>query len=57
MTVPDPTDAASVEVAARIARAPLPTAKTLRKRQAIPTQLFKAAQFSARIMKVVLSGH
>jgi hypothetical protein len=50
-------DAASQETATRIARAPLPTARTLRKRQAIPTQLYKAGQFSLRILKVVRSGH
>jgi len=60
-TTPEPAkvagDAASQETATRIARAPLPTARTLRKRQAIPTQLFKAGQFSLRILKVVRSGH
>ncbi|HNA99003.1 MAG TPA: hypothetical protein PKX56_04070 [Marmoricola sp.] len=69
MTTPEPTnpepsesseagvDAASQETATRIARAPLPTARTLRKRQAIPTQLYKAGQFSLRILKVARSGH
>lgn len=57
MTAPDSVDAASAETAARIARAPLPTPATLRKRQAIPTQLYKAAQFSLRILKVVRAGH
>lgn len=52
-----PTDAPSIEVRDRISRATLPTQGTLRRRQSIPNQIFKAAKFSYGIIRVLASGH
>lgn len=37
--------------------APLPTARTLRRRRSIPMQLFRFVSFSLRIMRMVRAGH
>jgi hypothetical protein len=45
------------EEVADLSSAPLPTAKTLRRRQSIPLQLTRFAVFNARMMRMVVKGH
>lgn len=40
-----------------VSRAPLPTPKTLRRRQNVPLQFLRFVAFDARIMRMVLKGH
>lgn len=39
-----------------LSAAPLPTAKTLRKRRSLPAQLLRFVAFNLRIMRIVLRG-
>lgn len=50
-------DKASVDVAERISKAPLPTKNTLRNRQFVPLQALKAAKFGVRILLVARADH
>lgn len=50
-------DKASIDVAERIAKAPLPTKNTLRRRQFLPLQAFNAAKFGVRILLVARADH
>jgi hypothetical protein len=43
--------------AADLSRAPLPTAKTLRRRRNLPYQAIRFALFNLRIVRMVLKGH
>lgn len=40
-----------------LSSAPLPTARTLRRRKSLPTQLVRFVAFSTRIMRMVAGGH
>lgn len=42
---------------ADLSKAPLPTPKTLKRRQSLPLQLTRFAVFNSRIMRMVLKGH
>lgn len=42
---------------ADLSSAPLPTQKTLRRRQSIPLQLTRFAVFNVRMMRMVVKGH
>jgi hypothetical protein len=42
---------------ADLSSAPLPTERTLRRRQSIPLQLTRFAVFNARMLRMVLKGH
>ncbi len=52
-TQPDP----EVQPFADLSRAPLPTAKTLKRRQSIPVQMLRFISFDTRIMRMVIKGH
>lgn len=41
----------------RIAAAPLPTARTLRRRRSIPVQLWRFGQINLRMMRMVRRAH
>lgn len=49
--------APSGSTVADLSRAPMPTAKTLRRRQSIPLQLSRFVVFNVRIMRMVRKGH
>lgn len=40
-----------------LSSAPLPTARTLRRRQSLPAQFVRFVSFSTRIMRMVAGGH
>lgn len=40
-----------------LSSAPLPTARTLRRRQSLPAQFARFVSFSTRIMRMVAGGH
>lgn len=42
---------------ARMASAPLPTARTLRRRSSLPLQLWRFALLNLKILRMVLKGH
>lgn len=42
---------------ARMAIAPLPTARTLRRRSSLPLQLWRFALLNLKILRMVLKGH
>lgn len=42
---------------ADLSRSPMPTAKTLRRRQSLILQFFRFVAFDLRIMRMVLKGH
>ncbi len=42
---------------ADLSKAPLPTARTLRRRQSLSVQLGRFAVFNTRIMRMVVKGH
>ena len=48
--------AAEPQPLADLSKAPLPTAKTLRRRRSLPYQLTRFVSFNARIMRMVLRG-
>lgn len=39
-----------------LSAAPLPTARTLRKRRSVPAQLLRFGSFNIRIMRIVMGG-
>lgn len=41
----------------RIAAAPLPTARTLRRRRSIPRQLWRFGQINVRMLRMVRKAH
>jgi hypothetical protein len=41
----------------RMAAAPLPTARTLRRRSSLPLQLWRFALINLKILRMVLKGH
>jgi len=42
---------------ADLSGAPMPTAKTLRRRQSLPFQTYRFAVFNARILRMLTKGH
>jgi hypothetical protein len=46
-----------VDVDTNIAQAPLPTEKTVRKRTALPTQLYRFGAINLRMIGIILKGH
>lgn len=42
---------------ADVSKSPLPTDRTLRRRQNVPFQLTRFVAFSARIVRMVVKGH
>jgi hypothetical protein len=45
------------EPIADLAKAPLPTARTLRMRRSLPLQFVRFLAFNGRIMRMVVKGH
>lgn len=45
------------EPVADLSQAPLPTQKTLRRRQNLPYQFTRFLSFNARILRMVVKGH
>jgi hypothetical protein len=46
-----------VDVDTNIAQAPLPTEKTVRRRTALPTQLYRFGAINLRMIGIILKGH
>lgn len=46
-----------MDVDTNIAQAPLPTEKTVRKRTALPTQLYRFGAINLRMIGIILKGH
>jgi hypothetical protein len=58
MTQPaTPEPAAPSGTAADLSKSPLPTARTLRRRQSLPFQFARFVSFDLRIMRMVAKGH
>jgi len=54
--VPSP-DPHALDVSTRIASAPLPTARTLRRRQNVVVQLGRFAAINLRMLAIIRRGH
>lgn len=56
MAAPHPSTP-SLDADTAIASAPLPTAKTLRRRSSLPLQLLRFAVLNLRMLRMVAKGH
>lgn len=52
-SLPEPDDGGVVD----LSKAPLPTERTLKRRQSLPFQLTRFVVFNFRIMRMVVKGH
>jgi hypothetical protein len=52
-----PTPAPGGDPIVDLSKAPMPTAKTLKMRQALPFQFTRFLSFNSRIMRMVIKGH
>lgn len=56
MTNNDKLATEDLDTAARIASAPLPTGRTLRRRKSLPVQAVRFAAINLRMLKVIFKG-